>query len=239
MREGSDAVETHPLASALRSAAQRFGPLPAVTVYTPSVRTEQSFAGLAQWAAKGAHLLQSLDLGAASDGDEAERRPVVAIDAPPSWITASIALATWWIGGAVTIDGRADVHIRDARRHTTGCIADREFVVGDAVDGGPGAHDVGDALVWSDDARACPDQPPPAVPPTTALCGDRVWRADDLLTLAASQGEGRAGVRDAVDPVHALVAVALRPLVSGRSTVVLDGVTDDVVAAERISTWIE
>jgi hypothetical protein len=84
------------LASALEQARERLGNRPAVTVLSPRGREEQAVASLAQWAAKGAHLLEA-DL-LLEPGD------AVRFDAPWSWPAAAVCLAAWWAGIVVDLD---------------------------------------------------------------------------------------------------------------------------------------
>jgi len=61
----------------------------------------------------------------------------------------------------------------------------------------------------------------------------------EVITMADDLGEGVLGVEtDRVDPLLALVATAVRPLLTGRPTVVLRaGVGREDAEAERVSAW--
>jgi uncharacterized protein (TIGR03089 family) len=227
------------IAAALRTGARGLGHRPAVTVLHPGARYEQSGVSLANWAAKGAHLLE-LDhlVGPGS---------TVALLAPPCWTTASVALATWWLGGAISLldDGSADVtvgHWPSTGEQGAGPV---DLLVGDGIDGAPLATD---ALTqpavpaWTHEAQPLPDQPPPsrAHAELPALrTSQRTWTQLQLLARARELGAGTGGVEvGRTDPVDALVAVALRPLVTGQATVVLRGVGRQAAAGEKVRTWL-
>lgn len=227
------------IAEALRAGAGRLGHRPAVTVLHPGVRYEQSGASLANWVAKGAHLLE-LDhlIGPGS---------AVGLLAPPCWTTASIALATWWLGGTVSLvdDGSADVTV--GYRGATGehGATPADLLVGDGVDGAPPAADAVTRPAipaWTHEAQPLPDQPPAprAQGERAALrTAQRTWTQTQLLALAGELGTGTGGVEAGrTDPVDALVAVALRPLMIGRATVVLRGVGREAAAGEKVRTWL-
>jgi uncharacterized protein (TIGR03089 family) len=223
--------EARDVASALEGAAARLGHQPAVTVLFPSGRQEQSVASLAQWAAKGAHLLE-LDLLL----EPGER---VHLDAPASWTSAAVALAVWWAGCELTLDGDADVAVlHEDRAAPTG--ASEVLRIGDAIDGTPRATTSDEA--WARAVQAFPDQPPVARGHADAPAlrsGERTFDQAGLLRVASGQGQGRGGVEAGVlDPVDELVAAALRPLVAGRATVVLRGVARGDADGERVSTWL-
>lgn len=246
------------LAEVLRSGTSRLGHRPAVTVLHPGARYEQSGTSLANWAAKGAHVLE-LDHLVGPD-------VVVDLDAPVCWTVAAAALATWWLGGAVRVavaagtgTSRPDAaagHTRVGDRTATADAAvtvrhearlDAQagegsgptLVVGNALDGGPTGtvpHPV-----WTHEAQPMPDAPPApgARPDGVALRqGTRAWSPREVIDLAGSLGDGVLGIEVArMDPALALVATAVRPFLTGRATVVLRGVGRDAAAAERVSVW--
>lgn len=237
------------VAAALVDAQQRLGHRPAVTVLSVRGREEQGVASLAQWAAKGAHLLE---LDYLLEPGEAIR-----LDAPLSWTTAAVCLAAWWAGLVVDLDGGhgVDGDVRDGGDDRVGgevVVAvvheDREppagvdevLRLGDAIDGAPVDSVPGEP--WVRAVQAFPDQPPtPRCGPQTMAvrAGGRSWTQADLLGVAADQGAGTLGL-DAreVEVVTGIVAVALRPLVVGRPTVVLHDVERDRAGGERVSTWL-
>ncbi len=227
------------VAEALRTGAGGLGHRPAVTVLHPGVRYEQSAVSLANWAAKGAHLLE-LDhlIGPGS---------TVGLLAPPCWTTASVALATWWLGGTVSllVDGSEEVTVAHRRTADEPGAAAADLLVGDGVDGAPlaaGATTGTAVPAWTHEAQPLPDHPPApqargALPALRTAQG--TWTQTQLLELARELGAGTGGVEaDRTDPVDALVAVALRPLVTGRATVVLRGVGRQAAAAEKVTTWL-
>ncbi len=218
------------LAAALTAASRHLGHRPAVTVLRPNRRDEQGMASLAQWAAKGAHLLEA-DL-LLEPGDR------IRLDAPLSWTTAAVCLAAWWAGIAVSLDGRAGVAIvHEARPAPTG---DTDVLwLGDDVDGSPLAEVDGEP--WVRAVQAFPDQPPPprAGPDLPALVtAARAWTHAAVLEAAAGLGDGTLGLDGAItDVATGTIAVTARPLVTGRPTVILDGVGRDAAWGERVATW--
>ncbi len=225
------------VAAALQTAAERLGHRPAVSVLLASGRQEQSVASLAQWAAKGAHLLE-LDL-LLEPGDHLH------LDAPPSWPAVTVALAAWWAGVTITLDGDAEVAVIQAGRDAP---PDAEvFRLGDGVDGAPDG-DTGDEF-WVRAVQAFPDQPPTprASGDTVALVADgATWTQAQLLTPDGATGDGvdpAAGPVGIDTPVDArldrptLIDLALRPLLTGRPTVVVRGVGRDAAAGDRVTVW--
>ena len=215
---------------AIEAARVRLGHRPAVTVLSDRGREEQGVASLAQWAAKGAHLLE-LDL-LLDAGDP------LRLDAPLSWTSAAVCLAAWWAGVVVTLDGDVEVAVVHETR-TPPTSSTELFRLGDAIDGAPRSEIAGEP--WVRAVQAFPDQPPvprgSAGAPALAF-GGRTWTQADLLRSARDLGEGTIGVDAAtIDPVTGIVAVALRPLVVARPTVVLQGVEASVADGERVSVW--
>jgi hypothetical protein len=253
---------------AVTRGASALGHRPAVSLLLPDGRQEQSGASLAQWAAKGAHLLQ-LDL-LLEPGDE------VRLAAPWSWTTAAVALAVWWAGGVVRLDATGSVH--EAGIAVVGPDGDPGdapdvFVLGDGIDGAPQVDRPGGHEAWTRAAQPFPDQPPPprATPEMPAIRqGGRSFDHRAVLDLAAGRGEvgtlalevgsstGAPGVprpqppQDAVpetdaapetdavaevDAATALALIALRPLLSGRPTVILRGVDRTAADGDRVTDW--
>ena len=218
------------LAAGLAARAVDRGQRPAVSVLSPTGRAEQGFVSLAQWAAKGAHLL-IMDL-AAGPGTR------VHVDVPPGWTLAAVCAAVWWVGGTVVV-GDPDpadvagsvVHEARPRRATRDA-----FLVGDAVDGG--LTSAAQGLVWAEEVQAFPDAPPPAAarPDLPALDdGTPLTHAELVAGLAREQGV--LGLDRATFTGHGVREVAARPLVTGRATVVLDGVDRDAAAGDRVAVW--
>jgi uncharacterized protein (TIGR03089 family) len=127
------------VATGLRAASEELGFRPAVTVLRPDRRDEQGVATLAQWAAKGAHLLEA-DLGL-GPGDRLH------VDVPAGWTLAAVCLAAWWAGITVTTDGSTEVAVVEEGRPVPSGVADL-LRTGAAVDGAPLATTEGEA--WSE-----------------------------------------------------------------------------------------
>jgi hypothetical protein len=220
------------LAAALAVRARGLGHRPAVTVLRAGgVRAEQGFASLAQWAAKGAHLLD-LEQGL-GPGDR------VGVDGPPDWVAAAVALAAWWTGCTVVVDGEADVVVRHVSRAGGRLGADEVYVWDDTVDG---AADQPGPEPWALAVQAFPDQPPVsrATPDAPAVGAGRDARTHAAVVAALTDPAATAGALrlPAPDAAAGLLAVAARPLVTGRATVVLDGVDDAAAAGEGRLTWL-
>lgn len=229
------------VATAIRDAQRVIGQGPAVTVLFPSGRQEQGMASLAQWAAKGAHLIEA-DL-LLQPGDR------LALDAPLSWSSAAVCLAAWWAGVAIVLVGdgsdddlvNVEVAVTHEDRLTDRRAAGDVLVLGDAIDGAPQGDP--SAEPWVRAVQAFPDHPPvpQAAPDLPALIADgRTWTHADLLSTARSLPAGTIGVdAGTVVPWLGLMATAVHPLVSGRPTVVLRDVDRDVAAGDRVTHWIE
>lgn len=190
-------------------------------------------ASLAQWAAKGAHLLEVELL--LEPGDR------LALTAPAGWMSAAVCLAAWWAGIVVDLDGDAEVAV--VHEFRTASPAARDVLwIGDDLDGSP-LGGVGDE-VWPRAVQTFPDQPPP---PNGR--GDRValehagrrWTQTQALQAASDlvPGHGTLGVDGDPDPARALLAVALRPLLTGRHTVVLAGTDRAAADGDRVQQWLD
>lgn len=227
----SDATD---VPGAMRAAAG-YGQRPAVVVLRPEGRQEQGFATLLQWAAKVAHWLQ--EERAAEPGDR------LVLAAPAGWLPAAAALGAWWSGLVVAPRGPDDrapvatVAHEDvpAPDGATGTLA----AVGDAFDGGPerpGA--AGQPLPPL--VQLYPDDPPQSRggPDLPALAG--AGRTQRRLCDAARgwDADGPVGLSTAAEAGLWLPAVALRPLVTGHATVVLDRVDRDAASAEQVAAWL-
>lgn len=221
------------VASGLRAATEALGFRPAVTVLRPGAREEQGVASLAQWAAKGAHLLE-VDLGL-GPGDR------VAVDLPAGWTLAAVTLAVWWAGATVSLDGGAEVAVVEEGRPPPAGAVDVLWT-GRAVDGAPVAVTAGEP--WAVAVQPFPDAPPPprAASDLPALAsGSRRFDQRELLADAAALGDrtGTLGVdASAVDPVVAVLACAARPIAARRPTVVVDGVERTAADADRVAAWL-
>jgi len=229
------------VAAAIRDAQLVMGQGPAVTVLLSSGRQEQGMASLAQWAAKGAHLIEA-DL-LLQPGDR------LALDAPLSWSSVAVCLAAWWAGVAVVLVGdesgddldSVEVAVTHEDRLADVRVSGDVLALGDAIDGAP----QGDPSVepWVRAVQAFPDHPPvpQAAPDLPALIADgRTWTHAELLSTARSLPTGTIGVdAGTVVPWLGLIAAAVHPLVTGRPTVVLRDVDRDVATGDRVTHWIE
>lgn len=225
-----DAPPPDDLAAGLAERSARLGHRPAVTLHRPGSREEQGFASLAQWAAKGAHLL-GLDL-LLEPGDR------LLLAGPAGWMPAAVATAAWWAGLVVVDAGPADVAVVHER---VGASPDAEtvFSVGDAIDGSP--RSPGSLEPWAVAVQAFPDQPPPprAAPgfPAAVLGGRALTHAEAIAEVVADGGP--LGIEtDGLALADWLLPVCARPLVTGHPTVVVrDGAGRDAAAAEGVTSW--
>ncbi|MDX1659720.1 MAG: hypothetical protein R3343_12935 [Nitriliruptorales bacterium] len=223
------------LAEGLRAAADHRGHRPAVTVLRDDRREEQGFASLAQWAAKGAHLLEvDFHLG------PGER---LAVSGPPGWMPAAVCLAAWWIGAEVTseVPGATSAVLHESWE---GDAASEALWFGDAVDGSPTDGQLEPA--YPVEVQAFPDQPPipRARPDLPALATPaRRFTQEELIEEAATRWD-----RDQVlgldlatdpDPLLWMIAVAARPAVTGLATVVVAGPDRSAADAERVGVWAD
>jgi hypothetical protein len=217
------------LPGALRDAASDLGHRPAITVLRPQRRDEQGVASLAQWAAKGAHLLEA-DL-LLEPGDR------LALRGPASWPMAAVALAAWWAGILVTLDGDAEAAVVH-EGHEPPPGAEDVLYTGDAVDGSPTGPVDGEP--WAQAVQAFPDHPPtPRGHSGSAALehGDHLITQQELIARVAGE-QGVLGIDAAtVGAVDGLIAVAVRPVVTGRATVVLAGAGREDAAGERVAVW--
>jgi uncharacterized protein (TIGR03089 family) len=224
------------VAAALLGAASAFGQRPALTVHLDGMRQEQGFASLAGWVAKGAHLLRDeLGLGPGA---------ALGVAAPAGWPLAAVVLAAWWDGIAIVPATDADVvvlHTSLTDLATLATAASSVLWIGDELDGaGRPPTDLADTVrgeAWTEAVTPFADRPPPpsrdgSLP--AVRWGARSATQLELLALAAAAGDGTYGLdRHAGldllrsdDALEVLAAVALRPLVTGRATVVLDASLD-------------
>lgn len=232
------------LATGLASFASSLGQRPAVSVVSDDGRAEQGYVTLAQWAAKGAHLLLTDSFAGPED--------VVLVDLPPSWQLAAVCAAVWWVGGTVTTDladaaaGVVAGVVHESADAPAG--VDPLYVVGDAPDGGTTEGGAGAAPgavgSWAEEVQAFPDQPPPS-----AASGDgtvlltptgpvphaelvATLRADTRGTLGIDLGDWDG------DAIAAVTLVAARPLATGDTTLVLATGTDRAaVTGDRVAVW--
>lgn len=214
------------LAEAVANASRQLGHRPAVTLLLPESRQEQSYASLTQWASKGAHFLTlELLLG---PGDR------LRLDAPASWGAAAVALAAWWTGIVVCLDGEAEVAVV----HEDRVAPDAEDVLrlGDGFDGSPLSNVDDDA--WVHAVQSFPDQPPASAATSASEAVSyrgASWTHAQLIDRVDDTGV--LGMTGEPDPFDALVDTAVRPLLTGSSTVVLRGVPRAAAQSEGITLW--
>lgn len=231
-RPGAPAPPDH-LAAGLATLAEQRGNRPAVTVLSTAGRAEQGYVTLAQWAAKGAHLLQT-DLFL-TPGDQ------VLVDVPAGWQLAAVCAAVWWVGGTVTVPGTTDGgDVAGAVVHEGRELPDAPevYLVGDAADGGLTGSS--SAYAWAEEVQLFPDEPPPtaaAADQVALVTADGAWTHADLVDRWSS-GAGVLGVDLAGFDGDGVREVAARPLVTGRATLVLaDGLDRDVAAGDNVQHW--
>lgn len=233
------------VATALSGAVSLLGQRPAVTGLGRGGRREQGFASLAGWVAKGANLL-ALELGIGPGGR-------IAVAGPAGWPLAAVTLSAWWVGAVVVPAAGSDA-VDASLLHVSSPQGERPGEVlwfGDALDGtGETATLTGEQ--WTDAVTPHGDRPPaPARDGDLAAFVDADGTAiaqRALLDALADDAGGVLGVlRTGDDDVMArpdaprlLAAVALRPLVTGAATVVVeadDPQRDAHAQAERIAAW--
>ena len=233
------------VASALSGATALLGQRPAVTALGRGGRREQGFASLAGWVAKGANLL-TLELGI-GPGDR------VAVAGPAGWPLAAVALSAWWVGASVvpvTSTGPVSASILHVSAPHAGHAGDVLWF-GDALDG-TGTATTSTGEQWTDAVTPHGDRPPaPArdgdLTAFVDIDGAAVTQRALLDALADDTGGVLGVVRHREDDVlvqpdarRLVAAVALRPLVTGAATVIVeddDPQRDAHAAAERITRW--
>lgn len=217
------------LAAGLETCARERGQRPAVTVLSPQGRAEQGFITLAQWAAKGAHLLQT-DLFLEPGGR-------VRVDVPAGWTLAAVCAAVWWVGGTVVLGEATDVAGAVVHEDRPRPDVPEVYVVGDALDGG--VTTATSAYVWAEEVQAFPDEPPARAATATlpAIDEDGVTTTHGDLIAALAPERGVLGLDLATFTGRAVREVAARPLVTGRATVVLRGVDRATASGDKVTAW--
>lgn len=220
------------VAGAVRMASTSLGHRPAITLLAPDGRQEQSFASLAQWAAKTAHWL-ALDL-------LLEPGARMGIVGPPGWVPAAAALGAWWAGLVVTIGpSAADSDVVVAHVEAVPDDAGEVVVWGWGFDGAPAGDAPRPAFVT--EVQPFPDDPPAPLGTATSPAlddGSGPVTQADLLAGLRDEADETVGVGVAAEAGRWLVTAALRPLVTGRPTVLLaPGVARDAAAGDRVATW--
>ena len=196
-----------------------------------SVRQEQAFASLAQWTAKTAHWI-ALEL-LLEPGDR------LGIVGPPGWVPAAAALGAWWAGLTVVVGPQApqaDVVLS----HVDGVpdVSGDLVVWGWGFDGAPTRNGPADAFV--EQVQPFPDDPPAPLgtAPSPALDdGTEVATQAAMLDTLRDAPAETVGVESSSR--HWLATAALRPLLTGRPTVLLaPGVDRDAAAGDRVASWV-
>lgn len=206
----------------LAEVAARLGHRPAISLVLEDGRQEQSFMSVAQWAAKTAHWLQ-ID-------HQADADMTLGLVGPAGWVPAVAALGAWWLGLRVVVGGgapSADVVVAGP-----GALGD--FAWGFAFDGSGGGD--ADAFTWT--VQEFPDHPPPPLGAADlpALVDDAGVRTQRDLLDEWRDATGTAGVDT---PAGWLAGAAIRPLITGRPTVLLGpGVGRDAAAGDRVTDWL-
>jgi len=225
------------IATALRRAGEVLGHRPLLNVLTAERRDEQSAASLAQWAAKGAHLLEA-DL-LAEPGD------VMTLDAPLGWPSVTVLLAAWWAGLTVALGSHERARIavvQEGRAAPTG--AEEVLWLGTTIDGAPVSSTSGEP--WTSACQGFPDRPPQphaAAERPAVIAGPITRDQGALLALARSMGtQGTLGLQLTHDQtperrIAEVTAAAVRPLLAGRPTVLMSGVDRATAAGERVAAW--
>lgn len=247
------------VATALERVRASLGQRPAITVHqtlsstgsaassaaTTELRHEQGFSSLAGWVAKGAHLLRDeLLLG---PGDE------LGIAGPASWPLAAVALSAWWIGVTLVPADRATALVQHVAAGAAPAGADVLWF-GDAMDGTDGAAPEERGEWWAEAVVPFPDRPPAPARDggLVAVRADGVALTQRDLLVRWADAQGVLGVvRDATVSgafdAGLIAALALRPLVTGRATVITVAVpgriTEEgsplarIASTERIAQW--
>lgn len=216
----------------LRVSAARHGHRPAITVLGPERRDEQGFASLLKWTAKGAHLLEiECDAG---PGD------LVRLVGPAGWAAATVCLAAWWVGTAVTPDTGTDV-VAEVVHEPDGRAQDiPTYAIGDAIDGSPTSD--ADVEAWPTATQLFPDDPPQPRGDGDLLAfrsGETDRSQEQLLAEAARWGpDGVLGV-DASVPMELWLPAIVRPLVTGLATVIAAGTSREAAGRENVRVWAD
>lgn len=240
------------IAAALSGAVAALGQRPAITGLRPDGRREQGFASLSGWVAKGANLLVGeFGLG---PGDR------VGLAGPAGWPLAAAALSAWWVGVTVVPSGTEGIDLAiahiSAAVSTSRALPSEVLWFGDALDatdGSDGAAPLSGEW-WSEAVTPHPDRPPTpthdgALIALTGPDGTSSSQHQLLRTIAGDTGgvtgvlrSGELDLLQGPDAARLLTTLALRPLVTGSATVVVEsGATDveleRIATAERITRW--
>lgn len=225
------ARDARDVASAVRRVASSAGHRPALTLLAPTGRQEQSFTSVAQWVSKTAHWL-ALDL-LLEPGDR------LGVVGPPGWVPAVAALGAWWAGLTVVLGPEADgADVVVAHADGVPAVTGDLVVWGWEFDGTPASAGPTEPFVHA--VQPFPDDPPAPVGTErdTALDdGARTLTQAELLASVHDEPANSAGVDPTASPW--LPAATVRPLVTGRPTVLLaPGVDRTAADGDRVAHWL-
>lgn len=217
--------------AAIRTVTAAAGHQPAATLLAPTGRQEQSFTSLAQWTSKTAHWI-SLEL-LLEPGDR------LGIVGPPGWVPVAAALGAWWAGLTVVVGERAaDADIVVSHVDGVPEVSGDLVVWGWGFDGAPETNGPADAFV--EVVQPFPDEPPAPLgtAPSPALDdGEQVATQGALIDTYREVAAETVGI-EAQAPAW-LPTAAVRPLVTGRPTVILaPGVDRETASGDRVATWL-
>jgi len=230
----SGAREARDVPSAVRAMAQQAGHRPAITLLGPTGRQEQSYTSVAQWTAKTAHWLE-LDMLLEPGGR-------LGLVGPPGWVPAVAALGAWW-AGLVVVTGpeaaAADVVVAHATE--VPAAASDVFTWGWGFDGAAEPTAGGGAEPFVHTVQPFPDDPPPprGTPTSPAMIAGSTPPLDQQGLLGQLAGEPGSPIGVSADAPNWLAAAAVRPLVTGRPTVLLaPGVDRSAADGDRVAAWL-
>lgn len=227
----SGARQAADIPAAVRTATANSGHRPASTVLAPTGRQEQSFSSLAQWTSKTAHWI-ALDL-LLEPGDR------MGIVGPPGWVPVAAALGAWWAGLTVVVgEGAADADVVVSHVDGVPQVSGDLVVWGWGFDGAPETNGPADAFV--EVVQPFPDDPPA---PLGTASSPALDDGEQVATQGALVDAYRQVAAETIglEPQAAawLATAAVRPLVTGRPTVMLaPGVDRDAAAGDRVATWM-
>ena len=251
------------IAAALAGAVSALGQRPAITGLRPDGRREQGFASLSGWVAKGANLLAGeFGLG---PGDRVGLAgppswPLAAAALSAWWVGVTVvAASTDGIDLAIVHVAASGSDSSSTHASLPSPLPSEVLWFGDALDAtGDETDDIARGPAspsgewWADAITPHPDRPPAAAHDGTLVAlitpdGSTVSQRALLDMVATDPGGAigilRSGERDVLqrdDAALLLAMLALRPLVTGSASVVVeadDDARERIVAAERIARW--
>lgn len=227
----SGARQAADIPAAIRTTTASSGHRPFLTVLAATGRQEQSFTSLAQWTSKTAHWI-ALEL-LLEPGDR------LGIVGPPGWVPVAAALGAWWAGLTVVVGERAagaDVVVS----HVDGVpeVSGELVVWGWGFDGAPLTNGPAEAFV--EVVQPFPDDPPAPLGTASSPAlddGHRVAPQGAIMDAFRQVDADTIGIEPQAPDW--LATAAVRPLVTGRPTVILaPGVGRDAAAGDRVAGWM-